>query len=502
MPLKKTHTKKAAKSTLLVLLLGCLAASSALHAVELTVLYWSDLHSRNLPDIIKSNGREIEIGGVARLATAVNSLRSQGTRTLAFDTGDQFFGTPVSTLTKGKSQIEILNRIGIDAFVPGNHEFDYGWQSLLEVTSAADFEVVLANVYIDAAGNRLFKPHIVLHRDGIDIAVIGLIYQGFTSSVIREGVLGLSAIDPVEEAKVFVNTFKDSVDILIALTHIGWEGDSTLASEVQGLDLIIGGHTHIPLEKPRVVNGALIVQSGPYGHMLGRITVDVDTNSGKITRYDGELIRLESGIFEPDPAVSKFVRKLEKKHTKHLNREIGRLAIDWNLPWGGQSNLAQWTADAMHEIASKANLAVINNGNLRKELKRGPILERDIWEICPFENSIVVFQINGSELIDIVNRQLANPREFLTWSGLKLLAVDGRVQSLTIGGYPVTRYDEFSVISTGYLWDQFESYLGIPQSANARPHFYLPGNQREILIEAVKKQKVISKPLDDRWTVE
>lgn len=485
---------------LLLIVLTVLNAS----ATELTILYWSDLHAHNLPRLLKDDGGTSELGGIARLAGLINEIRSGNPRTLVLNAGDDFTGTPLSSLTRGASQVEILNQVGLDGFVPGNHEFDHGWESLVEVMKKADFPVLLANVKEENSGESLFQGWRIARIDNINVGIIGLIYPGFKGSVIRSGVYNLAVSDPVLEAQQFVERNREHCHLLIALTHIGWEGDSALAVDVSGLDVIIGGHSHTPIDPPRQVNDVVIVQSGPHGEALGRLIVDVDTVMGGISNYRGELLPVKPGVAPLDQKVSKTVAKLEKKYTRQLDRRLGTLALDWVVDGHRASNAAQWAADAMlimlqQKISNRLTLSVINNGNLRRGHPAGSITERDLWEICPFENQIVIFEITGPELIRIVEKQLQNPREYLTWSGLQVVAEDGLLKRVAVKGQTVTELDAFSVATTGYIWDQIDSYLGIKQGD--RSTFFPPLAQREILIEAVELAKVISSRTDDRWTV-
>jgi 2',3'-cyclic-nucleotide 2'-phosphodiesterase (5'-nucleotidase family) len=221
--------------------------------------------------------------------------------------------------------------------------------------------------------------------------------------------------------------------------------------------------------------------------------------------FRGELLPVRKGAAEPDPKVSRLVRKQNDQFAKGLDRRIGTLETDWRLNYGRPSNLAQWAADAMllgvrRHISDQIHLAVINEGNLRKELSRGPILERDIWEICPFENPVVVFQVTAEELGQSVHFLSERPAEFMTWAGLKVKFENGHITAFSVGGIPVRPQEQFTVAASGYVWQHLDSYLGLSQSD--RPNFYLPGiTQRDLLIEAVVSDKVISTPLDDRWDV-
>jgi len=470
--------------------------------IELEIFYWGDFHAQNTSAEHTLDGITQQTGGAAALSGLLKSMRQKNMRTLTLDAGDQFTGQPISSLTKGASQIKLLNNLKVDAFVPGNHEFDYGWKSLIEVTEKAKFDILLANVIRIEDNKTLYKPHKVFEIDGLKVAIIGLIYQEFTHSVIRQSVIGLEATDPIIAARQFVENYKNKVDLLIALSHSGWAQDSILANRVPELDMIIGGHSHTVLQKPRIVNTVMITHAGSNGMYLGHMNLIIDTTANAIISYHAELIPVITDSIKADRTVAKLVKGFEKKQSKQLNRKIGTLASDWNERNHSQSNMAQWFADALRNISPRTSLAVINNGNLRKGLKRGKILERDVWEICTIENSIIVIQVTGREIINAVNYLVRSPREFVTWSGLKVVATDGVIISIHINNVPINPRGEYAVITTGYLWDHIKSYLNIVPNPSQRPFFFIPGDQRSYMIEAIEQQKVISKSLDNRWLVE
>jgi len=469
-------------------------------AVEVTFLYWGDRHSRNLPSYEVIDGAMLEVGGAGALSGMVNAMRGDDSRTLVFVAGGEFGGAPISVLTKGVSQVKLLNSIGIDAMTPGEHEYDYGWRSLQEVMAKANFPVLLANVINNETSEPLFVPDTVFILPGIKIGVIGLIDPDFKSAVIRSGVLGIEGFEPAGYVREFVSRRREDCDILVALTCLDWEMDSLLAAGSKGLDIIIGRSDSIPFDSLRVVNDVIIVRSGADGKWLGRLSVEVDTGDGGIVNHHAAMLHVEPDAVPVDKKVDRLARKLEKKHTKILNHRIGTLQADWNLEYDKSCNLAQWAADVMHEVSPSAGLAVINHGNLMKGLPAGPIMEKDIWEICPYDYPIVVFQISGVELITILRRAVVASGEFITWSGLILRAEDGELVDSRINGVPIDWKEDYAVVATGYFWDNLKYLLRL--SKVDRPHFYLPeANQREIFIKAIESKRIISTPPDDRWIV-
>ena len=470
-------------------------------AVEVTILYWGDRLARNRPQIEIEGEDTLKTGGAAVLSGMVKSIRGKDPRTLVLVGGGEFAGAPVASMSKGLSQVKILNKIGIDCFVPGNHEFAYGWMSLEEVMQKAEFPLILSNVIVRETLTPLFSPDTVFYLPDAVVGVVGLIYADFKRSLIRECVMEIETTNLRVAVRDFVERRRKTCDLLVALTYLGWELDSMLAEHVEGLDIIIGSRSHTPFDPPREVNGVIIANSGPYGRRLGRLIVEVDTLGDGVRSYRSDLLRIEPGMTPIDRKVKKLVEKLEKKYTKHLTEQIGVLQTDWNIAYDKPSNLAQFAADVMRSVVPSAHLSVINNRCLVKGLARGPLLERDIWEICPFDNPIVIFQITGTELMQIVNRQLTGSGEFMTWSGLVLEVKDGEIVRLTVNNIPVTDQDDYAVVTTGQMWDDIARFMGI--NREDRTSFHLPdANLRGLLIDAVNRMKVISIRLDDRWVVE
>ncbi|NQT34077.1 bifunctional metallophosphatase/5'-nucleotidase [bacterium] len=499
--MKKFFPNKISHAVIFSSVLILTALCSLLPAVEVTFLYWSDRHSLNLTRHEVIGADTITTGGAAVLSGMVNKLRGDNSHTMVMVAGGEFGGSPISLLTEGLSQVKILNRIGIDAFLPGNHEFDHGWRSLLEVMGEAEFQVLLSNVIRSDNLELLFPPDTVFNLQDVLVGVTGLIYPNFSRSVIRDGIIGIKEVDPIAVVNDFIAKRRETCDLLIAMTYFGWEMDSIFAAEVNGLDIIIGGRAKEPLDPPRKVNGTIIVQSGANGRRLGRLIVDVDTSRGGVNSFRNSLLRIVPGVAEPDEKLEKLMQKLEKKHTRHLEENIGVLQTNWNFEIDKPTNLIQLVADIIRSVSPSSQLAVLSNSSLAKGLSRGPIRELDIWEICPYDYPIVAFQISGRELKEIISRQLRSTGEFLTWSGLKVVARGGEIISLRVDDSPVEDIDEFAVLTTGSLWGNVEDYLAI--SSINRPRFYLPDtNLRNEIIEAVKFLKIISFELDDRWIVE
>ena len=473
---------------------------------DVTFLYWSDRCARNLPEIRADGDGTMEVGGTALLSGMINELRAEYNRTITLVAGDELQGTALSLVTNGLSEISILNSIGIDAYVPGRREFEYGWTSLLNITEQAEFPILAANITLTFDGNRRhwFPSDTVHNLDGVKVAVIGLVDDDLDRAYFLDQTVRMTSLEVTKIIRNFVGRRRDSCDVMVAVTNLGWNRDSLLATKIDGLDVIIGSGDRTAFDPPREVNGVVIVQGGAYGRVLGRLTVSVNAVTREITGYEGELLHVEEGAVTPNNDITKLISRLDRKHLRHLDQQIGTLQSDWDLRTNRQCNLAQWTADVIRQTEPRAWAVVINNDDLKSGLRQGPITERNIWDICPYDVPIIVFRATGGEIERMVLRQLSHPEPFFTWSGLRVEIEEGEGDSLfmttSIRGEAIIRDQYYLISTTSSVWNNLQAYCGLnPQTHTS---FVLPDvNQRELMINMVKTQRIIDTTLDDRWII-
>ncbi len=489
-------------SILFAILLSQFIPFHSSYCNEISILYWNNRQAHSLPETKIINGESVEAGGIATLAGMVDVIRSISPQTLTFVVGNALSGSAVAAKTSGLSEIELLNLIGIDAFTPGVRGFGFGVRPLLKSTKKAKFPILLGNCTYKYKKDisTLFTSDSLFEKNGVKVAVVGLIDDRFTELVAPDGIAGLSTFNPKIAAIDFIMDRRSSCDLLVALTYMGWHNDSLLAATVDGFDLIIGSGDYDTFDPPREVNGVVITQAGAYGHQLGRLVIDVDTAQNRIRSYNNEIMQVQKGAALPNEKVAQLVDKQRDKHLKELERDIGFLETDWEYSADGQSNLSQWVADMTRYIEPRAWASIIDNRDVQKGLKQGNISELNMWEICPFENILIVFRITGTELMDMVQNQLNKDQLNYTWGGIKLKADGKKIISLTIKDEMVSANSYYLVTTTGSVWERLESSFGI--DPNDRPSFPLPGiNQRDKLIEAVTNLRLVGSPLDDRWEV-
>ncbi|MCX7761618.1 MAG: 5'-nucleotidase C-terminal domain-containing protein [Candidatus Kryptonium sp.] len=469
---------------------------------KVLILHWNDFHSQNIPMRSTCGDTVCYVGGTANLLGFINKFRSEEKNVLVLNAGDDFLGTPISSITKGRSQIELMNIIKPDAMTLGNHEFDYGRDALEEALKIAKFKVLAANLWDKRKGKHFVEPYIVKKLGKAKIGVIGLITPDLFKLSLRENLKDLELLDLEKVVRQHINDLKnkEKVDLIIALTHIGVQGDSILATKFPEIKVIIGGHSHTVLREPKIVNGVIICQAGARGEYLGYLELLIDINGDSVYSYKGKLIRVIDGTIKPDKIAQKKVEELEKMVDKELGQVIGKLEVDWKRNFYGESNLGNWEADVMREFA-KTDIAFQNSGGLRKDLPKGDIKVRDIWEINPFGNTIVVFEVDGRTLKKMMEWQASGKVELMQVSGIKVVFdsrknIGERIVSIEVNGKPLDENKKYSIATNNWVAEHLYDLFGIPQNSVEIKN--LGAVDRDIFIEAVKKQKVIRSEIEGR----
>ena len=286
-------------------LIGRDIAGSLLSADEIviTILHTNDTHSQIDP--LPANDKYAGKGGVARRATLVKNLRKQNPNSLLIDAGDVCQGTPYFNFFKGEVEYKVMSAIGYDAGTLGNHEFDNGVDSLVAALKFANFDIVSANYDVKGTAlDKIVKPYVVKTVAGVRIGLFGL---GISPVALIDpaNFKGVTYLDPIVTARNVVKILreKENCALVVCMSHLGYSdrprpgsvGDQPLAAQVDGIDFIASGHTHIFMDQPvfqKQPCGAetMIFQVGKSGIYLGR--VDFTFRAGKVVARSGKLVDL------------------------------------------------------------------------------------------------------------------------------------------------------------------------------------------------------------------
>ncbi|MFY8009502.1 MAG: bifunctional metallophosphatase/5'-nucleotidase [Flavobacterium sp.] len=290
--------KTAATSALLGLGGFSLSSFKSVNTKHLTILHTNDVHSYIDP-FPANHPKNPNMGGVARRAALIESIRKENPNVLLLDAGDIFQGTPYFNYYGGELEFKLMSMMQYDLATIGNHDFDNGIEGLYAQLPHASFEFVSANYdFKNTIMNGHVKPYKIINKDGIKVGVFGL-GVGLDGLVDKKNYKETVYLDPVGVAQDMSRILKQEkkCDLVICLSHLGYKYkdepdkicDTKLATLTQDIDLIIGGHTHTFLDKPTVLKNAvgqdvLVNQVGCYGINLGRIDFYFDDDTAVISK--------------------------------------------------------------------------------------------------------------------------------------------------------------------------------------------------------------------------
>ncbi len=421
----------ALKYVCLALMLCLCVATSIVAArhVPIVIIHTTDLHGHVL-SARDYDGNE-NIGGLLRCATLIKEWREKYPNVLLVDIGDLYQGAIESYLSRGLIMNRALEWLGYDAWVVGNHEFDWGLRTLSTAINDSSVPVLGANIGVrPGASNPLSRvqPYVIRQVDGVRIALVGLTTDAIPTwsrphllgdVIIEDSVTALRSIMPAVRA--------ERPDIMILLAHQGYRpfGDSPanqinrIARHFPEFDVILGGHSHQPVDQS-YVNGILYSQAGYFGIWLGKVRLVYDTVAREIIEESGQVQHVSEEIAK-DPALKEVLDADLTRARALANQQVGELAhsLSARSSTPGQSGVQQLICRA---IAAATGVDVVLHGRLANEtLAAGPVYRHDVWRIVPYENTIGVLQLTAGELQTILEENVAQIQrsQFMGVHGIK-----------------------------------------------------------------------------------
>jgi 5'-nucleotidase len=352
--------------------------------VLLTVIHTNDAH-----------GRMDAVPYITQLGITGNVL--------ILDAGDTFHGQTAANLSRGEAMVEVMNAVGYSAMVPGNHDFNFGTERLLELSALMDFPLLAANVKT-ADEQNLFQPYEVFRLDGVTVGVFGLVTPETVIKSDPRNIAELTFADPVETAEAMVAALKaEGCDIIIALMHMGLDESSAASNRsdtialIPGIDIIIDGHSHSFLENGLLAGDTLIVQTGEHGKHIGVVEI---TRTGKTARL------IETGGELPaDEDILILIAELEAANEALTGAVVGYTPVFLDgrreNVRTGETNLANLLTDSML-WATAADVAFLTGGNIRASVDAGEITMGHVLTVLPFSNLLVTMELTGAELLGVL----------------------------------------------------------------------------------------------------
>jgi len=415
--------------------------------LEFVILHTNDHHGRffswqfTTADSIVANAP-----GLAERAYIIKQLISSNENYLILDAGDFTSGLFQSKIFDYEPDIVGMNMIGYHAAAMGNHEFDRGLSWVEKFNEWANFPMLSANTF-DLNGEYIVKPYIIKTlQNGLNVAIYGL-----TTTMYN---LGADVILKcyVETSKELVPKLRDKADVVIALTHLGIMqnpdressffpgrtglkvGSQRLADEVEGIDLIIDGHSHIFIQEPFIVNNTPIVIAADWGTVLGKAVMEYDLATKRVRLKEWEAIRLTRKVNDPQLGVDEDIQAVINDYLIRAandirNSVVGYNSKDFDIPVSyQQSELGKFFADAMFHTGSKynADLALFNFSSLGygHTLSSGDVSLMDLHKLILHNNRLLLAEITGQALWEIVQKsqnEKINTGGFLLYSSNVLI---------------------------------------------------------------------------------
>ena len=387
-------------------------------------------------------------GGLARVATIKQRLVEQGRRPFMMLAGDFLSSSVESTVFRGEQMVAALNEAGLDMATLGNHEFDFGVDLLLQRMKEARWQWVVSNV-IDTTTNKPIggaAPYVVRTFGTLKVGFIGLCLA--SESIPNDATKRIRILNPLDAAATYLPQLRrERVDVTVALTHLTFDEDRTLAERFPDIDIIVGGHEHFPIAA--FENRTFISKAGSDARFVARIDVERRRPSRSVERFY-ELIPVTAAV--PDePRTAAVVSAYEAKLGSELKSVVGasRVPLDGDTARlrASETNLGNLVADAVRAHVN-ADVAIVNSGSIRGDRihEPGPITRYDIIELQPFRNVVCSVQVSGRLLLDALNHGVSrvpvSAGQFPQVSGMTFrinaqLPAGDRVHDLRIQGQPV-----------------------------------------------------------------
>ena len=403
--------------------------------------------------IISANDMHAKIQNFPQLAAIVDSMRALYPDLLVLSAGDNRTGDPLNDLYEipAYPMVALMNQIGFDASTLGNHEFDSGQAGLARLISLSNFPYICANVHPAGKWNMHLTPYKIFDVNDVRVGIVGAVQLG-TSGHPDSSPDNCTEINftPVAETLPDYRWLRDECDVVIFLSHIGYDADVALSAELPWVDLIVGGHSHTQLAGGEMHNGILITQNV---NRLKRVThITLVVKDGKVVSKTAENIEVE-GYPKKNKLVEEMVRFFSDNPA--FRRELATLA----RPLSNYEELGCLMTDAWR-VETGSDVAFTNAGGIRlSSLPAGPITVSDVLSLDPFGNETVQLELSGKELKDMLIACCDNDNHlFPSVSGIICNVVrdkkdPSRVKDVVITGEDGGKFDlkkSYKVVTNSY----------------------------------------------------
>ncbi|MCE1247607.1 MAG: bifunctional metallophosphatase/5'-nucleotidase [Firmicutes bacterium] len=481
-------------------------------AGKMTILHTNDMHGHAEAMVKKGEDESAETGGLANLAGLIKQEKAKNRNaTLVLDAGDISSGTPLSDHFKAIPMLESMNEIGYDAMTVGNHEFDRGRQSLETLVDKADFPILGANIHAANTGKKLnTKPYVIKDVNGIKVGILGLTTPDAATFMPKEDRATVKISDPIKTAKAEIrNMKKDGAEFVVVLSHLGFNEDRRLAKAVDGINVIVGGHSHTELRSYKKENNTYIVQAGSDGNFLGKLDMVLirDKHGVEINNLKASLIRVKNAGERQSAGVLSIINKYKDKLGPIMAKVIGK--AETPLPHYDYHTITEHspTADFVTDAVRRqtgADVSVFAYSTIRAGLPEGEIKTEDIYKMIPWTDPLNTVTIKGKDIKEAMERGFRNEILELCQSGLKI-SVDktrppgDRITDISeASGKPIDPEKNYTMVTRAFLLDSNYVSDAFSKTNDRR---IVKESFQDVLVSFVKAAGEVCPRLDNRLEI-
>lgn len=475
---------------------------------EITILTINDFHGA-----LAENGKN---PGAAKLAGYLRSEQEQHPDALLVSAGDMFQGSAESNLLHGKTVGDFMNAVDFDVMTLGNHEFDWGLRVLQERRQQAVFPYLAANVFVKSTQQRVdfVQPYQVVQRGGVRIAIIGLATPETAYKANPAIVGGLTFADPVAVVNELVPRLRhQGADVIIVVSHLdSWQnasgeitGDAArLALGVHDVDAIVSGHSHQVVAGR--VNGVPIVQAGYNGRYVGKISLRYDPQTHRVRQSEPSVVVVADTDAAPAVDVQMLMAQAQQEILPVKNAILGnnQQELSHDRTQMLVTPLGQWVTDSMKQAAG-VDIAFQNMGGLRTALPAGAVTMGKLYEVMPFDNTLVTMQLTGRQVRQVLAEGIGRKEiGTLQYAGLQLvyrLQRDGQGQLaevLLADGQPLLDDTWYRVVTNDFMAAGGDGFTIFKQGRNIRETGIA---LRDVIANTIQQKGTLLVQPDRRWQV-
>ena len=488
-------------------------------STTITLFHTNDIHG-HLESWKGGEGelKDQTVGGLDRVAARVREQRAHlsPNASLLLDAGDTIGDTMIAAETEGRAVIETMNAMGYDAMVVGNHEPDFTAEKLRARIAEAKFPVLAANIHHRWSGKPFTKPYVIKTVNGVKVGILGLAYPNTPLTTSKKNVKNLRFSEAVPTAQLFVPQMRDEgAQIIVALTHLGLGADKHLAENVDGIDVIVGGHSHNRMKDALRIRQTLIVQAGAHGSDLGRL--DLNIANGKIVSFQRTLIPVTGA--ESDNTVASKIAQHKAPHEQKMNAVVGNASslIPRAQTLAGQepgkrdeeSPADDLFADAVRE-STQAQIAFLPGVGYGVALQPGQISTAQLRNLIPHDSAVWTMRLTGEQIREVLEQSIENfstkdPTKkvggMIQVSGLQFIynpegVFNQRVQTVTVQGKPLELRKYYRVATNALLAEGGHNYDTFKRGRERRE----AGKQFDMIKSWIAARGNVAAPPTDRIT--